>query len=117
MRTLRLINLHCNKTDNDNHDDVDNTKPDEAFRTVDNGRFRGFGPESMMNRSDWNVNADIQFNEQAVISFYDEDLVRNLSTIKHPTNHIVKENEIQDGLKKVSFATSNANYVLSYEIL
>ena len=71
----------------------------------------------MMNGSDWNVNADIQFNEQAVISFYDEDLVRNLSIIKHSSNHIVEENEIHDGLKKVSFATSNANYILSYEII
>ena len=112
MRTLRLLNLHCNKNDND-----DNTKPDEAFLTVDDGRFRGFGPESMMNGSNWIVNADIQFNEHAIISFYDEDLVRNLSTAKHSTNHIVEENEIHNGLKKVSFATSNANYVLTFEII
>jgi hypothetical protein len=115
MKTLRLLNLHCNKTDN--HKSDDNAKSDEAFLTVDNGRFQGFGPESMMNGSDWNVNTDIQFNEQAVISFYDEDLVRNLSTIKHSKSHIVEENEIHDGLKKVSFVTSNANYVLSYKII
>ena len=35
MRILRLLNLHCNRTDNDN-----NTKSDETFLTVDNGRFR-----------------------------------------------------------------------------
>ena len=34
MRTLRLINLHCNKTDNDG-----NTKSDKMFLTVDNGLF------------------------------------------------------------------------------
>lgn len=113
MRTLRLINLHCNKTDNHNN----NTKPDEAFLTVDNGRFRGFGPESMMNGSDWNVNAEIQFNEQAIINFYNEDVVRNLSTVKHSQSHIVEENEIHDGLKTISFATNNSNYVLSYKII
>ncbi|HET7643111.1 MAG TPA: hypothetical protein VFK40_06360 [Nitrososphaeraceae archaeon] len=111
MRTLRLVNLHCNITDNNN------TKPDEAFLTVDNGMFRGFGPESMMNGSDWNVNAEIQFNEQAIINFYNEDLVRNLSTIKHTQSHIVEENEIHDGLKTVSFVTNNSNYVLSYKII
>jgi hypothetical protein len=59
----------------------------------------------------------IQFNEQAIINFYDEDLIRNLSTIKHFWNHIIEENEIHNGLKKVSFATNNANYILSYEII
>ena len=41
MRTLKLLNLHCNKTDDDN-----NTKVDDTFLTVDNGNFQGFGPES-----------------------------------------------------------------------
>ena len=49
MRTLRLLNLHCNKTDND---DVDNTKLNKTFLTVDNGRFHILGPESMMNGND-----------------------------------------------------------------
>jgi hypothetical protein len=114
MRTLRLLNLHCNKT-HDNNDD--NTKPDETFLTIDNGRFRGFGPESMMNGSDWNINAEIQFNEKAIISFYDDDLICSLSTITHSRNHIVQENEVNDGSKKVGFATNNANYVLTYEII
>ena len=39
MRTLKLLNLHCNKTDDDN------TQVDETFLTVDNGKFQGFGPE------------------------------------------------------------------------
>ena len=111
MKTLRLLNLHCNKNDNDN-----NTKLDKTFLTVDNGSFHILGPESMMDGTDWNVNADIQFNEQAKISFFDEYLVRNLSTIKHFRNHFVKENEIHDGPKKVRFAIINANYVLTYEI-
>ena len=115
MRTLRLLNLYCNKT-NDN-DDVDNTKLNKTFLTVDNCSFHIFGPESMMNGSDWKVNADIQFNKQAKISFFDEDLLKNLSTTKHFRNHIVEENEIHDVPKKVSFDTNNANYVLSYEIV
>ena len=48
MRTLRLLNLHCNKTD----DDFNNIRLDDTFLTVDKGRFRVFGPESMMNGSD-----------------------------------------------------------------
>ena len=114
MKTIRLLNLHCSKTD----EDTNNTKLNKTFLTVDNGRFHIFGPESLMHGSDWNVNADVQFNEQAKISFFDEDLVRNLSTTKHFRNYIVKENNnIYDGPKKISFATKNANYVLSYEII
>jgi hypothetical protein len=48
MRTLKLLNLHCNKID-------DNTKVDETLLTVDNGNFQGFGPASMRNGSDWNT--------------------------------------------------------------
>jgi hypothetical protein len=112
MRTLRLLNLHCNKT-NDNT----NTKLKEIFLTVDNGSFHIFGPKSMMSESDWNVNADIQFNKQSIISFYDKDAVRNLSTTKHFRNHIVEEIKIHDEPKTISFATNNANYVLTYEII
>ena len=110
MRTLRLLNLHYSKTDDDN-------KLNKTFLTVDNGRFHIFGPESLMNRSDWKVNADVQFNKQAKISFFDEDLVKNLSTTKYFRNYIVEENEINDGPKKISFATSNANYVLTFELI
>ena len=115
MRTLKLLNLHCNKTDDDNDD---NTKPDETFLSIDNDKFHIFGPESLMHGSDWNVNIDVHFNKQAKISFFDEDLVRNLGTTKHFWNYIVKENNnIHDGPKKISFATNNANYVLTYEII
>ena len=110
MRTLRLVNLHYSQTDDDN-------KLNKIFLTVDNGRFHIFGPESLMHGSDWKVNADVQFNEQAKISFFDEDLVKNLSTSKHFRSYIVKENEIHDGPKKISFATDNANYVLIYKII
>lgn len=72
----------------------------------------------MTNGSDWKINAEIQFNERAIISFYDEDLICNLSsTTTHARNHIVEENEVNDGSKKVGFATNNANYVLTYEII
>src|ERR671912_947830 len=101
MRTLRLVNLHYSQTDDDN-------KLNKIFLTVDNGRFHIFGPESLMHGSDWKVNADVQFNEQAKISFFDEDLVKNLSTSKHFRSYIVKENEIHEGPKKISFATDNA---------
>jgi hypothetical protein len=59
---LKLLNLHCNKIDN-------NTKVDETFLTVDIGNFQGFGPESMRNGSDWNINENIQFNVEAIVSF------------------------------------------------
>ncbi len=55
----------------------------------------------MVNKSDWNVNADIQFNKQAIISFYDKDMIRNLSTIKHFRKYVIEENEIHDAPKKL----------------
>ena len=113
MRTLRLLNLHCNRTDDDNN----STKVNETILTVDNGKFQGFGPESMINGSDWNVNAVIQFNKQAIISLYDEDLILHLSNIKHVIMHVVEENGVREGQKKVSFTSDNANYVLTYEII
>ena len=113
MRTLRLLNLHCNRTDDDNN----STKVNETILTVDNGKFQGFGPESMINGSDWNVNAVIQFNEQAIIRLYDEDLILHLSNIKHVIMHVVEENGVREGQKKVSFTSDNANYVLTYEII
>ena len=111
MRTLKLLNLHCNKIDDNN------TKVDETFLTVDNGNFQGFGPESMRNGSDWNINANIQFNVEAIVSFYDEDLIGKLSNTKYFSSHIVEENEVLKGPKTVSFASNNANYVLTYEIV
>jgi hypothetical protein len=114
MRTLRLLNLHCHKTnDNDNT----NTKVNETFLTVDNGKFQAFGPESMSNGSNWNINANIQFNVEAIISFYDEDLIRKLSNNKHFRSHIVEENEVHHGTKQINFASNNANYILTYEII
>lgn len=71
----------------------------------------------MMNGSDWNVNADIQLNEQAIVSLFYGDFVRNLSITKYFRNYIVKENNIYDGPKKISFATNNVNYILTYEII
>jgi hypothetical protein len=82
MRTLRLLNLHCNRT-NDDNDDNNSPKLNETFLTVENGRYHIFGPKLMMNRVDWNVNADIQFNKQAIMSFFDGELERNLSTTKY----------------------------------
>ena len=111
MRTLRLLNLYCNKTDNDN------TKLNKTFLTVDNGRFHILGPESMVNGSDWKVNADIKFNEQAIIGLFDEDLKRNLSTIKQFRNYIVEENEVQERPKTINFTTNIANYILTFEII
>ena len=111
MRTLRLLNLYCNKTDNDN------TKLNKTFLTVDNGRFHILGPESMVSGSDWKVNADINFNERAKISFFDEDLLRNLSTIKQFRNYIVEENEVQERPKTINFTTDTANYILTFEII
>jgi hypothetical protein len=55
MITFELLNLHCSKTDNNNN----NSKIEETFLPVDNGRFQGFSPESVINESDWNINAEI----------------------------------------------------------
>ena len=66
LKTLRLVNLHCNKTDHNNR------KVDEIIVTVDNDKFPGFGLVSMSNRrSDWNINANIQVNLEGYKKFYD----------------------------------------------
>ena len=110
MRTLRLLNLHCNTSNS--------PKLNKTFLTVENGLFHIFGPESMMNGSEWKVNEDIQFNKQAKISFFDEDLIRNLSTTKQFWNYIVKEEyEGNERPKIINFGTNNANYVLTFEII
>jgi hypothetical protein len=111
VETLRLLNLHCNKIEDTN------IQLKETFLTVENGSFHVFGPKSMMNGNDWKVNADIEFNKQAKISFFDEELIRSLSTTKRFRNYIVEEDEIYDITKKINFATDNANYILTYEII
>ncbi|HEX7258767.1 MAG TPA: hypothetical protein VF242_11985 [Nitrososphaeraceae archaeon] len=114
MKTLRLLNLLCNRTDND---DDNSHKLNETFLTVENGLFHIFGPKFMMKGSYWNINADIQFNGQAIMSFFGGELVRNLSITKYFRNYIVKENNIYDRPKKINFVTNNANYVLTFEII
>jgi hypothetical protein len=57
----------------------------------------------------------IQFNEKAIICFIDVGTEsKYYQTFR---NHIVEENEVLKERKKVSFATNNANYVLTYEII
>jgi hypothetical protein len=115
LRTLRLLTLHCNKI---NNDDSNGPKLNKTFLTVENGLLHIFGPETMTDRTDWNVNADVQFNKQAKISFFDEDLIRNLSTTKQFWNYIVKEEyEGNERPKIINFGTNNANYVLTFEII
>jgi hypothetical protein len=78
----------------------------------------GFGPESMINGSVWNVNTDIQFNEKAIITIYDDDLILHLSNnIKYVRKHVVEENEVHKRQKKVNFTSDNANYILIYQII
>lgn len=113
MKTLRLLTLQRS-------DDDANTKPiKETFLTVENGSFHVFGPKSMINGKGWNVNIDIQFNKQAILNFFDEDSIRNLSTTEKFINYIVKEgNKIySDRPDKINFVTSSGNYILTYEIV
>ena len=49
--------------------------------------------------------------------FFDGELVSNLSITKYFRNYIVKENNIYDGPKKIRFATNNANYILTYDMI
>ena len=107
---MRLLNLHCNKI-------IDTSKPDETFLTVEGIRFHGFGLESMTNENEWNINSDIQFNEQAIIRLYDENLERKSNFKDHLKSHIVEEIYIREGLKTVNFSGNSADYILSYEIV
>jgi hypothetical protein len=111
VKTLRLLNLQ-------RKDDDTSTKPiKETLLAVENGIFHVFGPKSMMNKSEWMINVDVQFNKQAKLSFFDEDLIRNLSTTNNFRNYIIEENEVHNGPKVISFATNNAKYVLTFEII
>ena len=107
---MRLLNLHCNKI-------IDTSKPDETFLTVEGIRFQGFGPESMNNENEWNINADILFNEQAIIRLYDENLEHKPNFKDHLKSHIVEESYVREGLKTVNFSGNSASYILSYEIV
>jgi hypothetical protein len=112
VKTLQLLTLQRS-------DDV-NTKPiKETFLTVENGSFHVFGPKSMINGKECNVNIDIQFNKQAILNFFDEDSIRNLSITEQFINYIVKEgNKIySDRPNKINFVTSTGNYILTYEIV
>ena len=107
---MRLLNLHCNKI-------IDTSKPDETFLTVEGIRFQGFGPESMNNENEWNINADILFNEQAIIRLYDENLEHKPNFKDHLKSHIVEESYVREGLKTVNFSSNSADYILCYEIV
>jgi len=82
MRTLWFLNLHCNKI-------IDTSKPDETFLTVEGIRFQWFGPNSMTNENEWNINTDIQFHEQAIIRLYDENLELKPNFLTITLNHIL----------------------------
>ena len=113
VKTLRLLTLKKNDYDT-------NAKPiKETFLTVENGSFHVFGPKSMINEKEWSVNIDIQFNIQAILNFFDEDSIRNLSTTKEFIHYIVKEeHEIYNNrLGRINFVTNTTNYVLNYKIL
>jgi hypothetical protein len=112
VKTLRLLNLQ-------RKDDDTSTKPiKETLLAVENGSFHVYGSQVMINGKDWNVNSDIKFNEQAIISFFDEDSIRNLSTTKQFINYIVEEKiESNDKLNKIKFATITSDYILTYEIV
>jgi hypothetical protein len=114
MRTLRLLNLYCDKS---KEYDENTPKFNKVFLAVENGISHIFGPESMMSGSEWKVNADIRFNKQAKISFFDEDLIRNLSTTKNFRNYIIEEKEVHKRSQTINFTGNNANYILTFEII
>jgi hypothetical protein len=43
----------------------------------------------------------IEFNVEATVSFYDEDLIRKLSNTKHFRNHIVEKIKLLKDQKKL----------------
>ena len=96
---------------------MNTAKPDETLLTVEGLKFQGFGPESMTNENDWNINADMQFNEQAIIRLYDENLEQKSNYKDQFRSHIIEENYVREGLKTVSFSGNSVEYVLSYEII
>lgn len=71
----------------------------------------------MNNENEWNINADILFNEQAIIRLYDENLEHKPNFKDHLKSHIVEESYVREGLKTVNFSSNSADYILSYEIV
>jgi len=115
MKTLRLLKLSCDKP---NKYDNNKVKSNKVFLTVDNGLSHIFGPASIMSGSEWKVNADVQFHKQATISFFDEDLIRNLSTTKNFRNYLIKENEeVHKRTQTINFTAHNSIYILSFDII
>jgi hypothetical protein len=114
MKTLRLLTLYCGTPKKSG---IKNSKSNKVFLTVDNGISHIFGPESMICGSEWKVNEDVQFNKQTKISFFDEDLIRSLSTTKSFRNCIVKENGVHKRAQTFDFPGNNANYILSFDII
>jgi hypothetical protein len=53
----------------------------------------------MTNENKWNINTDIQFDEQSNIRLYDENLELKLNFNDHLKSHIIEEIYVREGLK------------------
>ncbi len=112
MATLRILTLHCNETE-------DNLGPDETVLAVRAGRlrFHKFGPLSMNNGDDWDLNADLGFSNKAVVEVWDYDLGRWPDRHDLLGTHVVNEQQAGEGIKEARFNADGADYVLTYEVV
>lgn len=110
MPTLKLLTLHCNRTEDD-------FGPDETVVTVSGSRYHKFGPRSMNNGHDWDVNAEIPFRTRARVEVWDEDLGRWPDYHDKLGTHMVNASQAGEGQKEARFNAYGSDYVLTYEVL
>ncbi len=109
MPTLMVKTLHCNVTEDD-------LGPDETVLTVSGYRFYKFGPISMNNGADWDVNVDIPFSTRARLEVWDEDLGRWPDYHDKLGTHMVNSDQAGQGEKEARFTAYGSDYVLTYEV-
>jgi hypothetical protein len=60
---------------------------------VDNDKFHWFGPESISNGYDWEINAKVQFNEKDIIGFFTGRFNMKFSNA-NTLGYIIEENQL-----------------------
>jgi hypothetical protein len=108
MPTLRLINLHCNQTEDD-------TGGDETFIIVKAKDFHKFGVNPMNNGDDWSLNEQVPFSRRAIIEVWDEDLGHWPDQHDLLGSKTVNADDIGEG--QAFFTNYSADYTLSYEVI
>jgi hypothetical protein len=110
MPTAKITTLHCYVTEDDG-------RPDETVITIVGNRFEKFGPHSMNNQSDWEINVDMPFNRRCRVELWDIDLARWPDYHDKLGTHIINADQINQGPKDARFNAYGSDYRLTYEVV